>query len=49
MGLTSKFTRSELTVRGQIPSRFGPPMDVYTTPITPRENTLRLYQGKMQW
>ena len=46
MGLTSKFTRSELTVRGQIPSRFGPPMDVYTTPITPRENTLRLYQGK---
>ena len=25
---------------------FGPPMDVYSTPITPRENTLLLYQGK---
>ena len=46
MGLTTKYSPAELTVRGQIPSRFGPPMDVYTTPITPRENTLRLYQGK---
>ena len=35
MGLTDKFSPEELTVRGQIPSRFGPPMDIYTTPITP--------------
>ena len=46
MGLTTKYSPAELTVRGQIPSRFGPPMDIFTTPITPRENTLRLYQGK---
>ena len=46
MGLTSRFTPEELTVVGQIPSRFGPPMDIYATPINPRENTLRLYQGK---
>ena len=31
MGLTTKYSPAELTVRGQIPSRFGPPMDVYTT------------------
>lgn len=46
MALDSKFSPAELEVRGQLQGMFGPPMDVYSTPITPRENTLRLYQGK---
>jgi len=41
-----KFTPDELTVKGTCPSRSGPPIDVFSTPITPRENALRLYQGK---
>ena len=46
MGLDAKFSKDELVVKGQMPGAFGPGSDIYTTPITPRENTLRLYQGK---
>lgn len=46
MGLYDKFSPEELTVKGTVPGFFGPPADVFTTPITPRENTLRLYSGK---
>lgn len=40
------FSPEELKVSGQIPAMFGPPTDVFTTPITSRENTLLLYSGK---
>ena len=46
MARDSKYSPEELQIRGQLPAMFGPPMDVYTTPITPKENTLLLYQGK---
>jgi hypothetical protein len=46
MSINSKFSPDELKVSGQIPTMFGAPVDVFTTPITSRENTLRLYQGK---
>ncbi|MBR5701277.1 MAG: hypothetical protein IKX47_02325, partial [Oscillospiraceae bacterium] len=46
MSRDSKYSPEELQPRETIPSRFGPPMEVYSTPITPRENTLLLYQGK---
>lgn len=41
-----KFTPDELTVRETLPAMFGNPTEVFTTPITSRENSLRLYQGK---
>ena len=43
---TAKFTPDELTVVKMRPAMFGPDTEVFTTPITPRENMLRLYQGK---
>ncbi len=43
MARDSKYSPDELQSRGQLPAMFGPPMDVYTTPIPPRENTPRLY------
>lgn len=46
MALDTKFSYDELKVRGKITGRLGAELDVYTTPITPRENLLRLYQGK---
>ena len=46
MARDSVFTPEELTVSGQLPGMFGPPTDLYTTPITSRENTMLLYQGK---
>ncbi len=46
MARDSKFSPSELRVREQVPTLFGPPADVFTTPITSRENTLLLYRGK---
>ena len=46
MARDSKYSPDELQPRETIQSRFGPPMEVYSTPITPRENTLLLYQGK---
>ena len=46
MGLQDKFSNSELTVRDTVPAPFGPPVELYTTPITPKENMLRLYEGK---
>jgi hypothetical protein len=42
----SRFSPEELIVREQVPAMFGPPVNVYTTPITSRENTLLLYHGK---
>ncbi len=46
MGLDSKFDISELQTKKEIPGMFGPPTKLYSTPITPKENTLRLYEGK---
>ncbi len=46
MGLQDKFTISELEIKETVPAPFGPPVEVFNTPITPRENTLRLYEGK---
>lgn len=46
MARDSKFSMDEMVVKETRPARFGPPMEVYNTPITPRENTLLLYQGK---
>lgn len=40
-----KFTEDELIVRDTIPSRMGD-LELFNTPITPRENMMRLYQGK---
>ena len=41
-----KFTPDELEVTKMLPAMFGPDTEVFNTPITPRENMLRLYQGK---
>ncbi|MBQ8830865.1 MAG: hypothetical protein IJ017_04655 [Oscillospiraceae bacterium] len=41
-----KFTIDELTVTKMRPAMFGPDTEVFATPITPRENMLRLYEGK---
>ena len=41
-----KFTPVELTVLKMRPAMFGPDTEVFATPITPRENMLRLYEGK---
>ena len=46
MGLNDKFTPAELTVTATVPAMFGPDVELYTTPITPKENMLRLYEGK---
>jgi hypothetical protein len=46
MARDSKFSPDELKISGQVPTMFGAPVDVFTTPITSRENTLLLYQGK---
>ena len=46
MGLNDKYTPAELTVREKVPAMFGMEMELYTTPITPKENILRLYEGK---
>ncbi len=46
MGLDKKFDKSELEVKKSIPQLFGPPAPIWSTPITPRENLLRLYEGK---
>ncbi|MGI6659758.1 MAG: uroporphyrinogen decarboxylase family protein [Dethiobacteraceae bacterium] len=46
MGRDVKFSQDELKVKEMMPQMFGPPVEVFTTPITPRENTLLLYQGK---
>lgn len=41
-----RFTPDELEVTKMLPAMFGPDTEVFNTPITPRENMLRLYQGK---
>ncbi len=41
-----KFTPDELTVSKYLPAMFGPPTPVLSTPITPKENLLRMYEGK---
>ena len=41
-----KFTPDELVVKKYLPAMFGPPTPMLTTPITPKENLLRLYEGK---
>ena len=41
-----KFTPDELEIRKYMPAPFGPPTPMLSTPITPKENLLRLYQGK---
>ena len=46
MSTFPKFDPKELEVIGEVPQMFGPPVEALNTPITPRENTLRLYQGK---
>ena len=46
MARDSRFSPSELKNVGQVPAMFGPPVEVFDTPITPRENTLLLYRGK---
>ncbi len=46
MGINAKYSPEELTVRETLPALFGPPVDIFTTPITPKENMLRLYEGK---
>ncbi|MCR3923266.1 MAG: hypothetical protein NUK65_12255 [Firmicutes bacterium] len=46
MARNSKFSSDELVVKELIPGMFGPPTEVYSTPITPKENALLLYQGK---
>lgn len=43
---TEKFTKDELEVVRSYTGMFGAQVEVYNTPITPRENMLRLYQGK---
>jgi len=46
MGLDSKFDMSELTPRAEMQTMFGGTCPVYSTPISQRENTMRLYEGK---
>ena len=46
MGLESKFDVSELAIRDEVKTMFGGVTKLYSTPITPKENTLRLYEGK---
>lgn len=41
-----RYTPDELEVAGTIPNPFGPGTPVFKSPITPRENLMRLYQGK---
>lgn len=41
-----RFTCDELKVVAAIPNRFGPDVPVFSTPITYRENLLRMYEGK---
>ena len=41
-----QFTPDELVVSRYAPAIFGPPTPVLSTPITPKENLLRLYEGK---
>ena len=41
-----QFTPDELVVSRYAPAVFGPPTPVLSTPITPKENLLRLYEGK---
>ena len=37
MGRDVKFSQDELKVKEMMPQMFGPPVEVFTTPITPRE------------
>ena len=46
MGLYDKFSPEELEVKETVPALFGPPVEIFNTPVTPKENTLRLYHGK---
>lgn len=46
MGLDSKFDESELQIRDEVQTMFGGKVQIFSTPITPKENTLRLYEGK---
>ena len=41
-----KFTPDELEVAKYLPAMFGPPTPVLSTPIPPKENLLRMYEGK---
>ena len=40
------FSPDELTVRDSFINGRGMSVDLYQTPITPKENMLRLYEGK---
>ena len=42
-----KFTPDELTPRRFVPTPFGPPVAVLSTPISYKENVLRAYAGKI--
>ncbi len=46
MALDTGFDMSELEPKGEMTSMFGSVTKILSTPITHRENTLRLYQGK---
>ncbi len=41
-----KFDKSELEIKREVPQPFGPPVGLYNTPITPKENRMLLYSGK---
>ena len=41
-----KFDKSELEVKREVPQAFGPPVKLWNTPITPKENRMLLYSGK---
>ena len=40
-----KFDKSELEVKREVPQAFGPPVKLWNTPITPKENRMLLYSG----
>ena len=42
-----KFTPDELTPKSFVPTPFGPPVAVLSTPISYKENVLRMYAGKI--
>ncbi|MBE6038580.1 MAG: hypothetical protein E7218_05175 [Anaerofustis stercorihominis] len=46
MGLDKKFDMSELTIAKTVPGGPGAPVGIFTTPITLKENMIRLYEGK---
>ena len=46
MALDTKFDPKELEISRTVPFAFGDPIKLFTTPITFKENMMRLYEGK---